>query len=149
MAAYRNGVVAAMAGNPPPGFTTGGDDFMAWPQWSDADKQAMLDDFWRMLSRGEKIDKTKPSQVVDGSIGRVRDLVELVRVGDREGGDFDPHDYTSVEGAFQKAKQVEAKVDQLAADVAAQDAKLDQILAAVSGSGGGGTVPTFGGEHAH
>lgn len=59
-----------------------GDDFVPWSNWSNKDKQAMLDDFWRMLSRGEKVDGTKPSQIVDGSVGKVREWQGIFYDGD-------------------------------------------------------------------
>lgn len=60
----------------------GGDDMPAYRDWDPADKQALLDDMFRMLSQGKKVDGTSPDHVVAGSIGHVAELVDLVRVGD-------------------------------------------------------------------
>lgn len=54
------------------------EDDVAYLQWPAADRQALLDDMWRMLSQGKKIDGTQPPHVVDGSIGHVVELVEAL-----------------------------------------------------------------------
>lgn len=56
------------------------EDDVAYLQWPVADRQALLDDIWRMLSQGKKIDGTQPPHVVDGSIGHVVELVEALPV---------------------------------------------------------------------
>lgn len=63
---------------PAPKPPTTQEDDVAYLQWPAADRQALLDDIWRMLSRGQKIDGTTPAHVVDGSIGHVVQLVEAL-----------------------------------------------------------------------
>lgn len=75
MNAFRRTVAAYLAN---PSTIRKQEDDVAYLQWPAADRQALLDDMWRMLSQGKKIDGTQPPHVVDGSIGHVVDLVEAL-----------------------------------------------------------------------
>jgi N-acetylmuramoyl-L-alanine amidase len=65
-----------------PGGAIEEDDMPPYRQWDERDKQAMLDDIWRMVSQGMKVDGTKPSHVEDGSIGKLREIQNLHVYGD-------------------------------------------------------------------
>jgi hypothetical protein len=110
----RAGAKQAMAGNPPPGFTVGGDDFFVadWDSMTPEAQQRFLDASWRMYSRGEKVDGTKPTQVVDGSIGQVRTWQTLMREGDGPdvpyGSDTHP---LNIKAVIQRQDEMDAKLD--------------------------------------
>jgi N-acetylmuramoyl-L-alanine amidase-like protein len=124
MNALRAGASAFIAGNPPPGFT-GGDDFVPWSQWSDAEKQAFLDDIWRMLGRGQKIDGSKPEQVADGSILKVREWQNIFYAGDGAsvpaGSDTHPNNFKVVlERLAGQQRQLDQIVEMLTAPPSAR-----------------------------
>jgi hypothetical protein len=132
MNALRAGASAFMAGSPPPGFT-GGDEDMPYADWPERDRKQLVEDVARIIGEGKTVDGSKPQHLVDRSQDELRKRLDLIRYGDQVGGDFDAHDYTSVEGVFTKAKQVEAKVDVIAAQVQA----LYDALGAAPGEGRG------------
>lgn len=94
--------------------TTQEDDDVSYTDWPAADRQALLDDLWRMLKTGRKIDGTTAQQLTDLSDQSIKGLVNLVRVGDDPepaGGDTHPENLRT-----------------LSAAVAAVDRKLDKVI---------------------
>lgn len=75
------------------------EDEMRYTEWPMADKVALCNDVWRMLSTGRKPDGTTAQHLVDGSIGRAVALVDLVRVGDNPdpaGGETHPENLRTI-----------------------------------------------------
>jgi hypothetical protein len=99
------------------------EDDVPYTDWPVSDRQALLDDVWRMLSRGQKIDGTSPPQLTAGSIGKAVELINLVRVGD----DPDPATGDTHPGLDTVLRQVTS----LAGVVASQGETLAAIAAVV------------------
>lgn len=81
-----------------PNGTPIGED-MPYSDWPDADKQALLDDLTRQLGQGKKIDGTSPPHLVDASLTKIREVQDLIRVGDQPkpaGGDTHPENLGNV-----------------------------------------------------
>jgi lysozyme len=99
-----------ITGSPP----TEEDDVPPYRQWPEVDRQALVDDITRMLTRGERIDGVRVPHIVDASTGHIVELVNLVRLGD----DPDPPTGETHPGNLQT----------LAAKVETLEGKLDQVL---------------------
>lgn len=89
------------------------DDMPPYRQWPPADRQALVDDVARMLTRGEKVDGTTAPHIADSSTGHIVELVNLVRVGDDPDpptGDTHPENLRTLSA---KVATVESKLDQV------------------------------------
>jgi hypothetical protein len=100
-----------------PAFVSGeeDDDMPPYPEWTDDQKQELMDDLWKMLSRGEKVDGTKPAHIVDGSIGKVREMQDLFGWGDGPDEDLstDTHGSINVRAANDRLKDVKNAINDL------------------------------------
>lgn len=91
----------------------GGDDMPAYRDWDPADKQALLDDMWRMLAQGKKVDGSTAPHLVDAGLAKIREVQDLARLGDQPTpptGDTHPENLRNI---LDVLHQVQDAVDEL------------------------------------